>query len=723
MMVLSVIMYLNVLRPRARTIILSDYFLATSNRGIASSATSTERRQATANKLKKQITQIHLTKGRSVSDPKADIFNSTIIRIRQALKDRNVSAVMEYWEYLDQNKLLRFLGSSQLEMISGLVATSFLPTKNAQNPWEPSSQRLVEDIALRAAAGRATDALNACMLMHIKRGDPAAAVELYKRFTTIAGKHGMPTDPDLVNEDSELEIGSLATELASIGSTPPLLGRITLLLAVITAHAMQDEFQEALTTCLSSNMRLHRHIANDYLKRLKYDPRLQQKVEKFIRRLNVACMVARSPSLTKQVKNLSTTNASGLIKLYESVIEGLSGPDAYIAADSSGLTPQKSVALTELSWTAFLVAFLKCQRRDVAAKIWDDMGQFGARPGVFMWTALIDAYNDIRAVDEALAGWSIMHSQGIQPNALTYRALISTLFNGHRPDEAIGVFHEFQTKALKECPLEDNLSVHNTVLHGLLAIGRFDGADDLLRIMKQSGPTPDIVSYNTFLAYHGRRGNFTELASLVNTMTAAGLTGDVFSFSTILSALLKAGREDAPEMILKMMRKQGVEPNVATFSAIIDQQMREQNVKNLRAAVRMLRQMEQDSAVQPNEVTYTSILAGLYRGDWLPQGEAEEWRRDIVERMKTRSVQFNIPTYHILLKACLEYPPPEGLQNALGYYREMVQRKIPLTHTTWGEWAIANEIVNEMYLSGVQPNGGVLELAVQAKEGCAQSKS
>jgi pentatricopeptide repeat protein len=228
------------------------------------------------------------------------------------------------------------------------------------------------------------------------------------------------------------------------------------------------------------------------------------------------------------------------------------------------------------------------------------------------------------------------------------------------------------------------------------------------------------------MGYFGRKGDFKAVAAHVRDMSSRGVVGDVFTFSTILSALLRAGREDAPEMMVNFMKKQGIEPNVATYSAIIDQQMREQSEDNLRAALRLLEGMERDPRTQPNEVTYTAILAGLYRGQWLDPGMAEEHRQDIMGRMHSRGIRPNRVTYNILLKACLANSEPEGLQNALRYHREMVSRRMLLDYDTWfillrgltdrGEWEIAGEMTREMVLSGFQPMGTLAEVVKRIRK-------
>jgi pentatricopeptide repeat protein len=670
--------------------------------------------------LRKQIAFIHSSQGDKFTGPDADAFNNTLVKIRHALAHNDALAIVQYWQYLEQNELLHYLGSSHLEMISVLLAKC-LRSKSARQ-WDVSKRNVAEEVALRAASGRSTDALNACMLFHLKEGNTEAVIRLYARFMESLGDKEVWDDSVVDDDKTDSDIAVLATDAKSTTRRiPQNPGRVNILLAVVAAHTMRDGFGAALQTCLATVVRFHDYTTNQFLINFAHDLTLKQKIKLYVKRLDVARMVARSPSLSKYVMNLSTTpNTKLLEKLYQSIIDGLTGPDPYLAADPSAITSSRSVALTEVGWTSFMVAFLKCGRRDLASNIWTDMARLNVQPGVSMWTALLDAYDTTRAVDDATAAWNMMLAQGIKPDGLTYRAMISNLFHGHKPEEAMKTFQTFRKELINDCPGPQILSVYNTVLHGLLLADRLQEADVLMQSMHANGPKPDIVSYNTFLTHYGRRRDFRALAALINRMATNKVVGDVYSFSIILSALLKAGRDDAPEMLLSIMRKQGVQPNVTTFSSIIEHQMQEQSEKNLQAVMRMLHQMEQDENTQPNHVTYTSILAGLYRGQWLSIEKTEEWRKVIVERMKQRNIDLKLPIYHILIRACLEYPHPEGLQQALEYYHEMVRRKVPLIQTTWyillagllqrGEWAIAKELINEMFISGIQPGGTLLGL-------------
>jgi len=443
-------------------------------------------------------------------------------------------------------------------------------------------------------------------------------------------------------------------------------------------------------------------------------------VKLYVQRLDVAKSVARPNSISKHIYNLSKRSSPVLEHLYNSILDAMTEPDAYIATDAEFITPTKSIAMSELVWGSFLAAFLRREQNDLATKLWKDMAEFGTRPGILTWNMVISVYSDRGAINDVLGAWRTISAQGVQPDALTYRALISCLFGAKNLTEALQWFKTFETDVKPNSSVEQSLLVYNAVLHGVLHLGRenADIAFSVFQKMQVEGPMPDLVSYNTMLGYHGRQGDFKAMAAVINQMGTTRVVGDVFTFSTILSALLKVGRADAPEMVINIMRNQGVEASVATYSAIIQSQMEEQSVPHLRATMRLLDEMEKDREVAPNDITYTSILAGLYRGSWLPADQVEWYKQDIMARMKKMNVSLKAVGYNILIKACLR--EPKGLEGALAFYREMARNRVPRGDDTWyimlsglldrEEWAVAREIVDEMFSSGAQPGHRVLRI-------------
>lgn len=668
------------------------------------------------NELTRRSTHVCKTKHTSA------IFNTAITQIRQASLG-DIGEIARCWVYLKQFNLLQQLDTQELVYISSLLSGEFLPPKGDPNLLYFHNKSIVEEIAIHSTARKVPDLMITTMVCYLQLKKPAEVLRLYNEFRRTINQNNTPSqlpETRLTPETFSPMPNSTADDTLSPGAD--------ILPYVIIAHAHQNAFTDALNACVRANLKpLSLNNMQFCLTRLNLDEATQAKAKVYADRIALACLLNQPQALSKRLSDYTGSNHEAQVEvLYRDVLQELSSPDSFITPDSSKKSPQQPIAITEITWTAFVVAFLKCGRQDLSAQIWDDMANFGVAPGISMWTALLDTYNGLRQSDHAIKAWEMLHAQGLKPDALTYRALISTLFHENRVDDAMHYFDSFTQVLSRKCTKEQLLSVHNTVVNGLLSRDRHEKAVQFMEDMRTHGPSPDTVTYNTFLTYYSRKSNFAMLAKSVNEMMKNGVQGDVFTFSPILSAFLKAGREDAPQMMIRLMAKQGVQPNHAIYTAIIDNQMREMNERNLQAALDLLGRMEQDPNAQPNEVTYTAIIAGLHRGQWLEPATAEVHTRSIMERMKRRGVACKLPAYHILLKVFLDFPHPSGLEKAQFFYREMRSQKLPFSHTTWyillaghlhrGEWHLAQKIMVDMYRTGFHPDHKIEQLVTRIKK-------
>ena len=649
----------------------------------------------------------------TLSDSKKKQINDALVHVRRALEDRDVVAALKRWQYLENLRESCSEGNPynipepHYKDLIGILC-SHLYRMSPPGELDPEAKTMVERFAFKAATQYSdSDALAAYLLFHIKRDRPQVVIDLYQTFVKSVGlTTSQPPEP--ISSDEGL---ALSDDEANAGLKD--LGRISVLLAATSAHIMTGSFKGAFNTYRATDIRINFYRKSKFLQHLEYNPTLHAKVQKYLERLEIADLVARPQSLSKHIMRLSHPDTAGVLeKFYARIMDGIRASDQYLAAQPSEVSGTRLVPLTPAGWTSFQTAFIKCERMDLASMIWSDLSELGVRPGVTMWTALLDTYADRRDSSRVMDVWRMMRREGVQPYALSYRALISALFDDRQPEEAMRNFDEYQR--LCEDNSDHAVVVYNTVIRGLLSHNRIHEVNSLLAKMRLAGPTPNIISYNTLLAYYARLNDFKALANVVTTMSAANISGDVVTFSTILTALLKVGKEDAPVTILNLMRKQGIQPNVATYSAIIDHQMRAQTEESLQAALLMLDKMEQDASIKPNVVTYTSILTGLYRGNWLSHQKADELRRSIVVRMRKMQIKCNLPTYHILIRACLASSDPNGYKDALAFFEEMEIQGIPRVQTTWylllnglmclGKWDVAREMVSKMFTSGHEPS-------------------
>lgn len=646
-------------------------------------------------------------------------YNTTLAEIGMALHWKDLTSALKLWQDLEHHRGTLQDGDAcrlpdfTIKDLHNLFVSYALP--NSGSPGDAfMSTDIAEDFALYAAIHHSADALAILMLHNIKLGQSQVVLRLYEKYLQALSVNGVALRQTNVEVNSPLALSEGGQEMKRMEP-----GQASVLIAVVAAHAMSDSFRAALDTYLESGISIRKYSKQQFFRLFRGNGPLLQKLESYLDRLNVASLVARPPLLSRHIMSMSyPQTASQLTSFYRKVLEGILGPDQYLAAHPSAISEERVVAMTESGWTSFQTAFIRCERIDLAAKMWDDLEAVGIKPGVSMWTGLLDTYADLRNSKQAMATWNMMLQQDILPDHLSYRAIISVLFDDNMPTTALDRFKEYQK--ILDNRSEQVLPVYNTVLRGLLRINRCTDASTFLKDMKDNGPTPDLFTYNTFLGYYARQKDFRGLGDVLSQMSTASIQGDVVTFSTILTALLAVGRKDAPTTIMNLMRKQGIKPNVATYTAVIDSQMREQTLVNLEGALGLLEKMEHDEGIKPNEVTYTSILSGLYRGRWIPREKADIIRNELVARMQKQEVTFRLPTYHILLRAALESDDEMGHLDALNIIKEMKKNGIPRVGNTWfillaglmkkDLWDIAYDVVGEILGSGHEPNASLFSL-------------
>ena len=167
-------------------------------------------------------------------------------------------------------------------------------------------------------------------------------------------------------------------------------------------------------------------------------------------------------------------------------------------------------------------------------------------------------------------------------------------------------------------------------------------------------------------------------------------------------------RPDADKMMINFMKRSGVNPDTTSLTAVIDRLLRDCTPESLKAAMDLLTKMERNEYpnVEPNEVTYTCVLTGIGRGDWLEASEAMDYSKRIWDTMLKRGIRPLRSVYNVLIKTSLRLPGREGVDRALVYYRHMQQARIHIGNDTWyillrgladrNEMQVGAELVHDM---------------------------
>ncbi|TRM60272.1 hypothetical protein BD626DRAFT_505978 [Schizophyllum amplum] len=642
---------------------------------------------------------------RDAGPQKANVFNEAYAGMNAALKRYDYETAERHWRQLQQYDLVQYLGPPQLHQLSrALVLHQVNMSSDRLRPQ--LRHQLFKEVAVIAAAGRAPAALKAYMQYAVRENEPQLILEVYQQYEAAL----LASKPAEQPETEELKDHN-GVDLAHLSFDPTIHDRVEFMLFAVTAHTLLDDFHAALRLYIDFPESIQHQNTVNFLQVTLADLKqpLADRMRPMLVKLEAARLISRPHSLSKRLMRYAAKGVKQIQSIYDTVIEGLSGQDAFIAAEEALVSEYRPVAMTEALWTSFLTAFIRCGRKDLAHKVWQNMVSLGLRPGVSMYTAMLDTYACQGAVDDLTQLWSTIVKAGVQPDALSYRALISGLMKGGRIPEAMERYEEFKRLRLAESPPELAIMVFNTLLHELLLSRTPDAAGGVFKDMVAHGVVPDQVTYNTFLAYYARREDMTGLSNTIEVMRAANLYGDEFTYSSVLAGLTRVGRKDAADLVHDIMNSLGLRAGTHMYTSLITQQLTEGTDTSLNAAYRLLHLMETTPSLAPTAVTYTAILTGLHRGKWLDDEERRRRRDDILRRMANRGLQLNRVTYHILIKACLNQE--HSIPDALMYYREMLARRLVTPDTYylllsglvhWEQWDVGDELVREMQTLKVQ---------------------
>lgn len=650
-----------------------------------------------------------------------DLFVETVAKLDAAFDRNELSGVRELWTTLVSRSLLRYLGIPQLQGYSRAIASMYDRKPGSGGQWSAEDREIMQTIAIHTGLSGHLEAIHAVMLHHLKANEPNEVLELYQTYTTSQSENRAPHPPK-------------ATEGVSIPEdlVPPE-DRIDVLLGAIAACAMKGSFSDAVSMVVESHARVVYRTAERHIHTFPNAPI----VESYVRRLELVYLLAHPPVFLKHVDNLARDGATGKLEgLCKDIIAAVLGEEPWLVVTEERKSADRPVVVPRFTWTTLITALTTCKRPDLAGRLWEDMIRCGVNPDTSIWTSVFDGYSALGAWRESLETWDVMLAQGVEPEPLTYRAIIATLFKARRPNDAIAKFTEYEERRVERGEQHSGgpadkyssqtLSLHNTVLHGLLTNPNGEArALALFGEMKTNGPTPDLISWNTIMGHYGRRGNMKMISSTLQGLKESRLSPDVFTYSIIVTALLKAGREDAPQLVLDMMKKDGINPGAAINTTIIDQLLKNPDAKNINAAFNILNKMEGERtpAERPNEVTYTTMLTGIYR--WGSSEETEAHHSDIIRRMNKHGVRFNRATCHILIRATLESSSRDGARYALDHFNRMVRFKIEPDFDTWyiifdgmlrrREYQIANDLLKVMEGRGYEPTGALRRLVYRVQ--------
>ncbi|TFY77217.1 hypothetical protein EWM64_g6795 [Hericium alpestre] len=640
---------------------------------------------ATATGSSARLPAVHVNE-----EPVTERLNSQFLSLDKALRTRNLDVARATWRDFDRESL-NLLASHQIDIISRHVASIF--EQGLIGPENDADRQLLEDIAIFAAANHSTEGLKRCMIAALRRGDVEGTLALYQRFILNWRKEGVAEELDPLESSQDVDWFSDVGTAGPLADTEEyVVPRTAAIVALaMIAHAMADDLTATIHCRLDAPFHVYDYVFDDLFQDLELPPKMESRILAYADHAKHARILRTNTRFIHLGKILTSQgNKGSLDKLHGWILRGLTEETPWLAVTPSEVSHRRPILLQPFVWDTLLKANILLNRMDKAAEVWDDMIRVGSRPALSTWFHLIHFTGKVRGANRALASWQAMEASGVLPTVELYRSIILLLMEERRHDDAALKFAEFRAKDTvpRAFPEGDFIHIHvyNAMIKTHLYGSQHAEAQNLLADMRKHGPSPDISSYNAFLSYYYNTKDYRHLSSTLKAIMTDGLQGDVATFSIILRAYLQMrSRDEAIAATIRMMKKHGVLPNVAMYTSIIDNLLEERSEDGLRAAMDMVKMMEdhENPDVHPTVKTYTCILAGVYKYQELGPSLRQECVNYVLQKRAEGRVRWTKVAFHNVISAALSNRDPDCVRQALQYFYSMHREKVPTTQDTW----------------------------------------
>ncbi|CAI9088388.1 OLC1v1022697C1 [Oldenlandia corymbosa var. corymbosa] len=252
---------------------------------------------------------------------------------------------------------------------------------------------------------------------------------------------------------------------------------------------------------------------------------------------------------------------------------------------------------------ALIGMYGKCGRIWDARKVFDEM----FKKDVATWTSMICGYSSVGRIEDSAILFEQMTVKGVQPNEFTWNAMIAGFARRGDCDLAFAFFSRMHEEGLIP-----DLVTWNAMISGFVQSQRPAEAFQLFVNMLSSGLRPNQVTITGLLPACGMIGSINLGREIHGFIFRKELQVNAFVGSALVDVYSKCGSvKDAWNVFLSISCK-----NFASWNAMIRCYG---NYGMPESAVQLFQRM-QNEGIQPNEVTFTSILASCSHGGLVDKG-------------------------------------------------------------------------------------------------------
>lgn len=301
-----------------------------------------------------------------------------------------------------------------------------------------------------------------------------------------------------------------------------------------------------------------------------------------------------------------------------------------------------------------------------------------------IFNCLLDVCIKLNLIKRAEQVFSQMKDLGVQPSKITYAIMIKGYGQVYDLNKALSTFHD-----MKIVGVEPNEIVFGCLLNACVRCSNLEKITEVYEEIKEKNIEMNIVLYTTLIKA------YTKVKNL----------------------------EKAFDVYKTMLSDTKISPNIVIHNAMLDCCVECNDINKLKTIYEQIKQkaIEDDSACQPDLITYSTVIKGYAR--------AKDMEKvfDIYNFLISSNFKLDEVAYNSILDGCAK---TNNIQKALLIFEDMNTNNVKMSNVTYsimvkvyannGEELKALQVLETMRTNGIKPGIIVYTCLIQT---CLKSKN
>ncbi|OMO67874.1 hypothetical protein COLO4_29977 [Corchorus olitorius] len=260
---------------------------------------------------------------------------------------------------------------------------------------------------------------------------------------------------------------------------------------------------------------------------------------------------------------------------------------------ASGCSPNR------VTWNTMLVLCGNTGMHKYVNRVFQEMKSCGFEPDRDTFNTLISAYGRCGSEIDATKMYKEMIRVGFTPCVTTYNALLNALARRGDWKAAESVILDMKSKGFRPSETSYSLMLQSYAKGGHWRVWRehfrnckrmdinliwfcsiqcsrffsknnmYDQAHEMLHLIRESGLTPDLVTYNSLMDMYARAGECWKAEEILKGLQKSGGKPDIVSYNTVIKGFCRKGLMEEALRIFSKMTTRGIRPCIFTYNTFV----------------------------------------------------------------------------------------------------------------------------------------------------------